>query len=101
MYDPATRAQWHAMLASIGIERGYKPGWAAYKYKEKFGAWPPYGATPTPIDPTPEVRSWVRSRLIAYAKNIQKRTTMPTHNSDFVGRAKGQAGGGGCPSFGR
>ena len=56
------------MLASIGIERGYKAGWAAVNYKEKFGDWPPYGATPTPIDPTPEVRSWVRSRLIAYAK---------------------------------
>lgn len=68
LQDPQTRAQWHAMLASIGIERGYKAGWAAVNYKEKFGDWPPYGATPTPIDPTPEVRSWVRSRLIAYAK---------------------------------
>ena len=68
LQDPETRAQWHAMLASIGIERGYKAGWAAVNYKEKFGDWPPYGATPTPIDPTPEVRSWVRSRLIAYAK---------------------------------
>jgi hypothetical protein len=68
LQDPETRAQWHAMLASISIERGYKAGWAAVNYKEKFGDWPPYGATPTPINPTPEVRSWVRSRLIAYDK---------------------------------
>ena len=66
---PGDRARWHAMLASdraasAATSRAGPP----YKYKEKFGAWPPYGATPTPIAPTPEVRSWVRSRLIAYAK---------------------------------
>ena len=56
------------MLLTIGIERGYRPGWAAYKYKEKFGAFPPWGSSPQPIPPSPEVRSWVRSRDIAYAK---------------------------------
>jgi superfamily II DNA or RNA helicase len=67
-YDPAERARWHAMLIQIGIERSYKPGWAAHQYKTKFGAWPPSGSAPLPIPPMPEVRSWVRSRLIAYAK---------------------------------
>ena len=32
----------------IADERGYKPGWAAHKYKEKFGAFPPWG--PSRID---------------------------------------------------
>jgi DNA repair protein RadD len=68
IYDPADRARWHAMLIHMGRERGYKPGWAAYKYKEKFGAWPAWGPSPQPIPPSPEVRSWVRSRMIAYAK---------------------------------
>jgi DNA repair protein RadD len=67
-YDPATRMQWLGMLAAIAQERGNKPGWAAVNYKEKFGAWPPYGTMVAPLPPTPEVRSWVRSRLIAYAK---------------------------------
>jgi superfamily II DNA or RNA helicase len=67
VFDPAERVRWHAMLVHIGIERGYKPGWAAHKYKEKFGAWPPWGSSPQPIPPTPEVKSWVRSRAIAYA----------------------------------
>jgi len=67
-YDPATRAQWHGMLVYIAQERGYKPGWAAHKHKEKFGAWPPWGANPTPIPPTPKVLAWVRSKMIAYAK---------------------------------
>jgi superfamily II DNA or RNA helicase len=68
VYDPAERAEWHAMLIYLAAERGYRPGWAAVNYKEKFGSWPPYGSNPEPIPPTPEVRSWVRSRLIAYAK---------------------------------
>jgi DNA repair protein RadD len=68
VYDPAERDLWHAMLIHIGEERGYKPGWAAHKYKEKFGLFPAWGASPEPIPPTVEVRSWVRSRMIAYAK---------------------------------
>src|SRR5262249_17790671 len=69
IYDPAARAEWHGMLKAIQIEYGYKQGWVAVNYKEKFGVWPPWGSVPTPIPPTPEVRSWVRSRLIAYAKS--------------------------------
>ena len=69
VYDPAIRAQWLGMLTAIAAERGYKSGWAAVNYKEKFGQWPPYGAAVMPLPPSPEVRSWVRSRLIAYAKS--------------------------------
>ena len=67
-YDPVTRRRWHCMLAAIALERGYKRGWIAHKYREKFGAYPPRGSEPEPIPPTPEVSSWVRSRMIAYAK---------------------------------
>jgi superfamily II DNA or RNA helicase len=67
VYDPAARTAWHRMFVHIGQERGYKPGWAAVQYKEKFGAWPTARYV-LPLEPTPEVRSWVRSRLIAYAK---------------------------------
>jgi DNA repair protein RadD len=68
-YDPTERARWHGMLTVIGHARGYKmPGWASVQFKEKFGAWPPYGQTPEPLEPTAEVLSWVRSRQIAYAK---------------------------------
>jgi DNA repair protein RadD len=68
IYDPAERARWHAMLAYIASERGYKPGWVAHQYKEKFKSWPPWGQSPRSIPPSPEVRSWVRSRMIAFAK---------------------------------
>jgi superfamily II DNA or RNA helicase len=67
-YDPATREQWHGQLAYIAQERGYKPGWVAHQYKQKFGSYPSWGNAAPPIAPTPEVRSWVRSRMVAYAK---------------------------------
>ena len=66
--DPVLRSRWHGMLAYIADERGYKPGWIAHKYKEKFDACPPWGARVRPEPPTGEVRSWVRSRLIAFAR---------------------------------
>jgi DNA repair protein RadD len=66
--------QWHAMLLWIGHERSYEKwrGWAAHKFRDKFGSFPPWGSSPQPIPPSPEVRSWVRSRQIAYAKAQQK-----------------------------
>ena len=67
-YDPETRRRWHSMFAHIAEERGYKPGWIAHQYKTKFGAFPPWGSTPEPVPPTPEVKSWVRSRMIAFAR---------------------------------
>jgi DNA repair protein RadD len=69
--DPVDMASWHAQLTFIGRERGYKAGWERHKYREKFGVWPPWGVTPAPKEPTAEVRAWVRSRMIAYAKAQQ------------------------------
>ena len=68
VYDPAARAQWHNMLTYIARQRGYSPKWPTINYKEKFGTWPPWGTVANPEPPTPEVLSWVRSRMIAYAK---------------------------------
>jgi hypothetical protein len=68
VYTAEDRTRWHAMLIYIRNERGYHPKFPAANYREKFGVWPPWGETPTPIPPSPEVRSWVRSRLIAYTK---------------------------------
>jgi DNA repair protein RadD len=70
--DPAERVRWHAMLIHIRDERGYHPKWPVAKYHEKFGTWPPWGASPAPIPPSLEVLSWVRSRNIAYAKRKAK-----------------------------
>jgi superfamily II DNA or RNA helicase len=70
-YSPADRDRWHRQLAYIATERGYKNGWAAWKYKEKFGDWPAQRYV-QPAQPNAEVLSWVRSRQIAFAKARQK-----------------------------
>jgi DNA repair protein RadD len=71
-YTASEKHDWRCQLAYIARERGYKPGWISNKYKEKFKSWPPpRDVQPSP--PTPEVRSWVRHRMIAYAKSQQKR----------------------------
>jgi superfamily II DNA or RNA helicase len=67
-YTATERNQWHRELAWIARERGYKPGWTFWKYKEKFEASPPGGEV-MPLPPSPEVKSWVRSRMIAWAKS--------------------------------
>lgn len=70
--EPTTeeKARFHAELKFIAEERGYAPGWAANKYREKFGVWPSgltvKLATPTP--PSLKTKNWVRSRAIAFAK---------------------------------
>jgi superfamily II DNA or RNA helicase len=68
--DPNERMRWHGMLTHIAIEHGYKGGWISHKFKEKFGTWPATRSA-QPMQPTPEVLSWVRSRNIAYAKAKQ------------------------------
>ena len=62
------QTQFHAELLWIAQEKQYKPGWAAHKFKEKFGFWPPFHYL-QPQVPDPSTRSWVRSRQIAYAKS--------------------------------
>jgi ribosomal protein L32 len=64
------RGAFYRQLLFIAHERGYKDGWAAHKFKEKFGTFPKYAKVPE--TPSPEVRSWVRSRMIAYKKAMEK-----------------------------
>lgn len=71
----AIQRSWHQMLAGYAAERGYAAGWVSHKFKEKFGRWPPYGARVDPTEPTPEVRGWIRSRMIAWSKGQQKAAT--------------------------
>lgn len=57
----------------IARERGYKRGWAAHLYKQKFGVWP-QGLTEKPEYPTQSVSNFIRSRNIAFAKLRQRNT---------------------------
>ncbi|MEW6438816.1 MAG: DEAD/DEAH box helicase [Pseudomonadota bacterium] len=62
------QALWFGALTRIGRERGYKRGWPAAMFKARFGRWPPRNFLPSEREPTVEIRNWVRSRQIAFAK---------------------------------
>jgi superfamily II DNA or RNA helicase len=68
------KRQWYAMLRGYAQERGWNPKAADCKFREKFGHWPPHGHV-EPVPPSVEVRSWVRSRNIAWAKAQQREDT--------------------------
>lgn len=48
--------------------RGYKDGWAAYKYQEKFGVMP-RGLVAAPKPTSIGTQQWIKSRNIAWAKS--------------------------------
>jgi superfamily II DNA or RNA helicase len=72
----AEKDRWHAGLWFIANERARARqfnarGWVYHKFLERFGHKPPWGQ-PMPVEPGPEIRSWVRSRDIAFAKSMAK-----------------------------
>jgi DNA repair protein RadD len=71
--DMSERRQWFSGLRWIQQQRGYKDGWVGWKFKEKFGSWPPRSFAQEPATPpTAEVRKYVISRNIARAKGKAK-----------------------------
>lgn len=67
----AEKMRFYGQLLWICNEKGYRHGWAAHKYKEKYGVWPARSAA-EPIEPDEKVRAWVRSRQIAWLKSKQR-----------------------------
>ena len=59
----------YAMLINYGASKGYKPGWAAVKFKEKCGVWPErHWMNMASVPPGKRILNWITSRNIAYAK---------------------------------
>lgn len=61
------KSDWYGQLLQYAHWKGYKEGWAANQYREKFGVWP-RGIDRTEKAISQEVMNWIRSRQIAYAK---------------------------------
>jgi len=67
-YTNEEKARWYQMLIGEALRRGKKPGWAWYLFRDKFGHESDRFWNRTAFAPTPEVSSFVRSRIIAFAK---------------------------------
>lgn len=59
--------QFYSELLFYSRMRGYKDGWAAYKYKDKYGVFP-RGLGTEIKSPSFKTLQWLKSKQIAYAK---------------------------------
>lgn len=62
-------------LKTFAARKGFKQGWVAHKYREKFGVWPndPRVKNAPQVEPSQETLAWIKSRQIAAAKRAEKR----------------------------
>ncbi|KWT71343.1 MULTISPECIES: DEAD/DEAH box helicase family protein [unclassified Variovorax] len=68
------RREWYGQFLFVCRDRGYKPGWAASKFKEKFGSYP-NGLQADPIPPMPEVSRWLKASHIRFMKSRHRTAT--------------------------
>ena len=66
-------------LRFYGTNRGYKPGWAAIKYREKFGEWPNWEANGCLIVDriSRGTELWIRRKNREWAKSQPPRVVQP------------------------
>jgi superfamily II DNA or RNA helicase len=62
------RQAWYSGFLYLAQERGRKEGWAAHRYKEKFGVWP-RNLDRDPSPPTREMMKFDRHCRIKFAKS--------------------------------
>lgn len=79
----------YSRILGLALERGkdledkLTLGWAAHRYKEKYGVWPNQ-LKRTPMTPNPEIRTFDQSRRIAYHKAKQKpKVETEAYQSEF------------------
>lgn len=63
------RQAWYSGLIHYAAERGYSPGWAYHKFREWNGSAPGSDLDKRPFPPTPTMLSWIRSRMIQWARS--------------------------------
>ena len=63
----ADKQTFYSELLYMVKNRGYKEGWAAWKYKEKFGVFP-RALEKTERIPSMQTLNWLKSKAIAFAK---------------------------------
>ena len=59
----------YAQLKAHEANRGFKEGWAARQFRELVGVWPNAYRGVRPQTVSPEVASWIKSKMIRFAKS--------------------------------
>jgi DNA repair protein RadD len=66
----AEKQAFYSELLGYADDRGWRRGWAANKYRKKFGVWPK-GLDEVALEPSTTTRNWIKAQQIAWA-NAQK-----------------------------
>ena len=66
-----TKEQFYSELIHYGKTKGYKDGWSANQYKEKYGVWPNKIAPHATDTISPMITGWIRHQAIKRAKGKQ------------------------------
>lgn len=73
-YSMTDKQEWFSGFLWLAKERGRSEGWAAHRYREKFGVWP-NPLLKVPRKPSLEVQAFDRHCRIKYAKSKAKEAT--------------------------
>lgn len=73
-FSKEMKQDWYSQLLGICKVKGYKPGWTAQKYKQKFGVWP-MGMKEVAKPMGKEVAAYMQHLRIKYAKSRQRTHT--------------------------
>lgn len=68
VYTTEDKVRWYSELRAYGRSKQYKDGWAANKYKEKFGVWPNKIKPVSTFNLSPEVMGFIKHTQIKQAK---------------------------------
>lgn len=66
--DPKAKASFYGQLKTHAEAKGYKPGWAAMKYKDYYGVWPNKYKDAPNVPLSASTKRWILSQQIRYAK---------------------------------
>lgn len=69
--DKDDKQKFYSMALKYAELKGYKKGWAANKYREKFSVWP-RGLDEVTEYPDAAFMNFIKARQIAYAKKMEK-----------------------------
>jgi superfamily II DNA or RNA helicase len=73
VYTMDEKERFYASLRAYQQQKGYRDGWSANQYRQKFGVWPNSLRSTAPAKLiSPDVMLWIRSRQIAFAKSREK-----------------------------
>lgn len=71
--DTASKRAFFLELKGHGVKKGFKSGYAAHKYRERHGTFPPWAwNNQPPAEPSLATLRWIQSRNIARARTLTR-----------------------------